>query len=213
MKLTCGILSAFSAICCIFVDTVSSVSFVTSSVSTQQFYDSGIPLAFAGSLGMVPLPHQYYEDTKTSHSPSFSFEYSEKYHLTGFSLRPSRSYLLSDKIRCPKGRDLICIPLCSPVAVLFLRWSYEISQVPDQPYPVSALLVDPDRVVPPDHTEVQYCSCLYDDKSSSIGQFRGSGTRLLQSLSTLHALVTLHVHDSLPIGGQPLSGEVSCSPG
>jgi len=33
---------------------------------------------------MVPLPHWYYADTKTSHSPSFPFEYSEKYHLTGF---------------------------------------------------------------------------------------------------------------------------------
>ncbi len=99
------------------------------------------------------------------------------------------------------------------MAVLFIRRSYEISQVPDQPSSVSALLVDPGRIVPPDYTEVQCCPCCYDDKGSGIGSFRGSVTRLLQSLSTLHDSVTLHVQDSLPTGGQPLSGEVGYSPG
>ena len=113
----------------------------------------------------------------------------------------------------PKGQGLICIPHCTPVAVLSIRRSYEISQVPDQPSSVSAVLVDPGRIVPPDHTEVQCCSCYCDDKSSSIGQFRGSVTRLLQSLPTLRDSVALHAQDLLPTGGQPLSGEIGYSPG
>ena len=52
---------------------------------------------------ITPTLHRYYSDTKTSQSPSFPFEYSEKYHLTGFSFRHGLSHLLSDQSAVQKA--------------------------------------------------------------------------------------------------------------
>ncbi len=151
---------------------------------------SGISLPYSQApVGSgYPAFIRYYEDAKTSlvHPAGFGFPRLAVPLATRLFLSAPGRQIDPAAWRFSLGPRPVSLTLCG---------DFGISQVPREPPRAFALLSDPGRTLTPGHVSAPGCCSRHINNESSQRHdpFRGSITRLLHSLSTLRAAVTLRL--------------------